>query len=143
MLWGSRFRVHHRLAASYRHGRVFLAGDAAHVHSPAGGQGMNTGIPDAMALAPLLADALRTDEMTGLDAYQAVRRPVAQPVITTTDRLTRAAAVRNPLLRRVRNLAFGAANHVERGKRHLALDLSVLNTRTPVEVAPRAGENSP
>ena len=51
VLWGSRFRVHHRVADVYRAGRVLLAGDAAHVHSPAGGQGMNAGILDAMSLA--------------------------------------------------------------------------------------------
>ena len=96
VVWASRFLVHHRLAASYRHGRMFLAGDAAHVHSPAGGQGMNTGIQDAMALAPLLADAVRTHDSAGLDAYAAARRPVARHVIATTDRLTRAAGVRNP-----------------------------------------------
>jgi 2-polyprenyl-6-methoxyphenol hydroxylase-like FAD-dependent oxidoreductase len=56
--WSSRFRVHHRLADAYRRGPVFLAGDAAHVHSPAGGQGMNTGIQDAIMLAELLADVL-------------------------------------------------------------------------------------
>jgi len=48
LLWGSRFRVHHRLAETYKAGRILLAGDAAHVHSPAGGQGMNTGIQDAL-----------------------------------------------------------------------------------------------
>ena len=58
VVWSSRFRVHHRLADVYRRGPVFLAGDAAHVHSPAGGQGMNTGIQDAMVLARLLADVL-------------------------------------------------------------------------------------
>ena len=54
VLWGSRFRVHHRIADSYRAGRVLLAGDAAHVHSPAGGQGMNVGMLDAMSLADAL-----------------------------------------------------------------------------------------
>jgi 2-polyprenyl-6-methoxyphenol hydroxylase-like FAD-dependent oxidoreductase len=60
-VWTSAFRVHHRVAASYRAGRVFLAGDAAHVHSPAGGQGMNTGIQDAVDLAARLAAAVHTD----------------------------------------------------------------------------------
>jgi 2-polyprenyl-6-methoxyphenol hydroxylase-like FAD-dependent oxidoreductase len=58
VLWSSRFRVHHRLAESYRAGRVLLAGDAAHVHGPAGGQGMNTGIQDGVALGHALTDAL-------------------------------------------------------------------------------------
>ena len=58
VLWGSRFRIHHRVADTYRAGRLLLAGDAAHVHSPAGGQGMNLGIQDAVALADALADVL-------------------------------------------------------------------------------------
>src|SRR4029450_9498959 len=61
VLWGSRFRVHHRIADRYREGRVLLAGDAAHVHSPAGGQGMNAGILDAMTLATALTRALAGD----------------------------------------------------------------------------------
>jgi 2-polyprenyl-6-methoxyphenol hydroxylase-like FAD-dependent oxidoreductase len=134
--WASRFSVHHRLADTYRHGPALLAGDAAHVHSPAGGQGMNTGIQDARALAPLLADALRTHDSAGLDAYAAARRPVAQHVITTTDRLTRAAGVRNPVMRGVRDLVFGGANRVDRVKRRIALDLSELSTRTPEEAVP-------
>ena len=59
VVWGSRFRVHHRVADVYRAGRVLLAGDAAHVHSPAGGQGMNAGILDAMRLADALVAAVR------------------------------------------------------------------------------------
>ena len=76
LLWGSRFRIHHRVADSYRAGRLLLAGDAAHVHSPAGGQGMNLGITDAVALADALTEALRTGHDT-LDAYSApsAKRP--------------------------------------------------------------------
>jgi len=55
VVWGSRFRIHHRVANTYRAGRLLLSGDAAHVHSPAGGQGMNLGIQDAVALADALA----------------------------------------------------------------------------------------
>ena len=58
VIWGSRFRVHHRVADTFRAGRILLAGDAAHVHSPAGGQGMNLGIQDAVALADALAAVL-------------------------------------------------------------------------------------
>jgi len=58
LLWSSRFRVQHRVANRYRAARILLAGDAAHVHSPAGGQGMNTGIQDAVALGHALAEVL-------------------------------------------------------------------------------------
>jgi 2-polyprenyl-6-methoxyphenol hydroxylase-like FAD-dependent oxidoreductase len=129
VIWGSRFRVHHRLAETYRRGRVFLAGDAAHVHSPAGGQGMNTGIQDAMALAPVLAGALGDSADTAdLDAYDATRRPVAAQVIAMTDRLTRAANTRNPFLRPVRNMAFSLAGHIRPVTRRLAMNLSELGT---------------
>ena len=103
VLWGSRFRVHHRVADVYRAGRVLLAGDAAHVHSPAGGQGMNAGILDAMRLADALVTALAGDDPAALDAYGAERRPVAQQVVALADRLTRLATVR-PGLRGLRNL---------------------------------------
>jgi len=56
--WSSRFRLYHRLAASYRIDRLILMGDAAHVHSPAGGEGMNTGVVDAIVLGELLADVV-------------------------------------------------------------------------------------
>jgi 2-polyprenyl-6-methoxyphenol hydroxylase-like FAD-dependent oxidoreductase len=125
VLWGSRFRVHHRVADRYRAGRVVLAGDAAHVHSPAGGQGMNTGIQDAIALADALAAALAGAGAAPLDAYGAARRPVALQVIALADRLTRLATTsrwlrppRNALLRALaRNRAF---------LRRLALQLSGL-----------------
>lgn len=90
VIWGSRFRVHHRLADRYRAGRIVLAGDAAHVHSPAGGQGMNVGILDAMALAEALPRALE-GELGALDRYGDARRPVAQQVVAFADRLTRLA----------------------------------------------------
>jgi 2-polyprenyl-6-methoxyphenol hydroxylase-like FAD-dependent oxidoreductase len=128
VIWGSRFRVHHRLADNYRRGRLILAGDAAHVHSPAGGQGMNTGIQDAMTLAPLLADALGREDPAVLDAYEAARRPVAVQVIKTTDWLTRAANARSPLLRTARNLAFTIAGHIPPVTRRLAMNLSELST---------------
>ena len=86
--WFATYRVHHRVAAAFRDGPVFLAGDAAHVHSPVGAQGMNTGLQDAHNLAFKLADVLR-DRMPDrwLDRYEAERRPVAKRLIATTDRL--------------------------------------------------------
>ncbi|MGO8962407.1 FAD-dependent monooxygenase [Mycobacterium sp.] len=93
VIWGSRFRIHHRVADTYRAGRLLLAGDAAHVHSPAGGQGMNLGIQDAVALADGLRDVLHGDSHAALDAYSASRRPIAQQVLTTTGRLTRLATL--------------------------------------------------
>ena len=67
VVWGSRFRIHHRVADTYRAGRLLLAGDAAHVHSPAGGQGMNLGIQDAVALADALTSVLSGGLATPLD----------------------------------------------------------------------------
>jgi 2-polyprenyl-6-methoxyphenol hydroxylase-like FAD-dependent oxidoreductase len=93
VVWGSRFRVHHRVADTYRLGRILLAGDAAHVHSPAGGQGMNLGIQDAVALADALAAVLAGGPDARLDEYAAARRPIAMQVIALTDRLTRLATM--------------------------------------------------
>jgi 2-polyprenyl-6-methoxyphenol hydroxylase-like FAD-dependent oxidoreductase len=124
VLWGSRFRVHHRVADVYRAGRVVLAGDAAHVHSPAGGQGMNAGILDAMSLAGALIKALAGDT-NALDAYGAERRPVAQQVVALADRLTRLATVR-PAWRAWRNLLLSTLARVPTVSRRLARRLSGL-----------------
>ncbi|MGV8895804.1 MAG: FAD-dependent monooxygenase [Rhodoglobus sp.] len=85
--WLSTYQVHHRLAERFRDGPVFLAGDAAHVHSPVGAQGMNTGLQDAHNLACKLADVLqgRADD-SYLDRYDAERRPVAKHIIDFTER---------------------------------------------------------
>jgi len=79
--WLSIYRVNVRMVECYRNGRVFLAGDAAHVHSPAGGQGMNTGIQDAYNLGWKLAAILRGADTALLDTYNEERRPVAQAVL--------------------------------------------------------------
>jgi len=127
LLWSSRFRVHHRIAARYRAGRVLLAGDAAHVHSPAGGQGMNAGILDAMALAEALRRALGGD-LAALDDYGALRRPVAGQVVGLAHRLTRLATVPR-VLRPLRNLVLGTLARVPRLRRTLAWRLSGLAYR--------------
>lgn len=89
--WSSFFRIHHRQVAQLRVGRIFIAGDAAHIHSPFGGQGMNTGLHDAWNLIWKLDLVLRshgTEEL--LDSYNAERRPIIKQVIETTHFLTRA-----------------------------------------------------
>lgn len=88
----SIYRVHHRVADSFACGRVFLAGDAAHVHSPAGGQGMNTGIGDAINLAWKLTCVIRKGTAPALlDTYEEERRPLALKLVRTTDRAFAAA----------------------------------------------------
>ncbi|MNM59715.1 Pentachlorophenol 4-monooxygenase [compost metagenome] len=86
--WFSTYRVHHRVTDHFRRGRVFLLGDAAHVHSPAGGQGMNTGILDAINLAwKLVAVVKGKAPDTLLDSYQIERQAFARTLVETTDKL--------------------------------------------------------
>jgi 2-polyprenyl-6-methoxyphenol hydroxylase-like FAD-dependent oxidoreductase len=108
--WFSTYHVHHRVAGRFRQGRIFLLGDAAHVHSPVGGQGMNTGIGDAVNLAWKLAAVLHGAATPALlDSYEPERIAFARRLVATTDRLfqmvTRggalAAAVRTRLVPRL------------------------------------------
>ena len=103
--WFSAYRVHHRVADSFRKGRVFLSGDAGHVHSPAGGQGMNTGIGDAVNLAWKLAAVLggRANPVL-LDSYEAERIPFARSLVRTTDRVFEAVVGRGVFSRLVRSV---------------------------------------
>ncbi|HEU5412229.1 MAG TPA: NAD(P)/FAD-dependent oxidoreductase [Candidatus Angelobacter sp.] len=112
--WSSYFHIHHRHAAKLRMGRIFIAGDAAHIHSPFGGQGMNTGLHDVWNLAWKLDLFLRhhgTEQL--LESYSAERLPVIANVIATTDRLTKvmgtpsrfAQALRNAVIPMVSRLA--------------------------------------
>ncbi|MGE4220162.1 MAG: FAD-dependent monooxygenase [Alphaproteobacteria bacterium] len=127
VLWSSRFRIHHRVADRFRKGRVLLAGDAAHVHSPAGGQGMNIGIQDALALAPALAAAYGGgDADAALRRYDAQRRPVAEDVVRLTDRMTRVATLRDGPAK-LRNLALRALDRIEPAKRRIAYRMAELN----------------
>jgi 2-polyprenyl-6-methoxyphenol hydroxylase-like FAD-dependent oxidoreductase len=126
VLWSSRFRVHHRVAARYRAGRMFLAGDAAHVHSPAGGQGMNTGIQDAAMLGALLVRVLRGEPESLLDTYEAARRPVALGVVAFTDRITRIATLRPRPARILRNGAIRALTRIAPVRRAIAYRLAEL-----------------
>lgn len=129
LVWSSRFHVHHRVADTYRKGRILLAGDAAHVHSPAGGQGMNTGIQDAVSLAGALSRALQEGETSILDAYASSRRPVAVQVVALTDRLTRLATAPQ-YVRPMRNLALRFLSLMPNFRRRLALQLAGLIYRS-------------
>jgi len=105
--WFSTYHVHHRIAGAFRRGRVFLLGDAAHIHSPAGGQGMNTGIGDAVNLAWKLADVLQGHAPDGLlNTYDAERRRVAERIVKTTDRIFAFQVARYPGRRLVRTGFF-------------------------------------
>ncbi|WP_420961392.1 FAD-dependent oxidoreductase [Brucella sp. IR073] len=85
--WFSTYHVHHRVTDRFRHGNVFLLGDAAHVHSPAGGQGMNTGIGDSINLAWKLAAVIKGEAPDSLlDSYEAERAVFARKLVETTDR---------------------------------------------------------
>jgi 2-polyprenyl-6-methoxyphenol hydroxylase-like FAD-dependent oxidoreductase len=128
VLWGSHFRTHHRVADTYRAGRLVLAGDAAHVHSPAGGQGMNLGIQDAVALAGVLDRVIGGESDDLLDAYSDARRPVAEEVLRLTDRLTRLATLPSAL-RSARNTATILASRVPAVRRTLTRQLSGLAYR--------------
>ncbi|MGW0466396.1 FAD-dependent monooxygenase [Streptomyces sp. NPDC003027] len=111
--WISRFHSDERQAPAYRSGRVFLAGDAAHVHSPAGGQGMNTGLQDAANLSWKLAAVLRGDAPDPealLDSYQSERHPVGAAVLRSSGALVRLAMARGLLPRAARALAAHLLN---------------------------------
>ncbi|HEY6726979.1 MAG TPA: FAD-dependent monooxygenase [Polyangiaceae bacterium] len=141
--WSSRFRVHHRLAQSYRSGRLLLMGDAAHVHSPAGGQGMNTGIEDAIVLGQLLADVVSgVREAAALDDYGGLRRPAAAEVLGLADRLTAFATVHGPLKRLLRNVLLRAIGALPFLKRRLELGLSGLSRAAFARVPPVEGRGT-
>ncbi len=124
--WGSRFRIHHGVAESFHTGRIALAGDAAHDNSPLGGQGMNAGIGDAVALGAALDAAIERRSTHPLVVYSAARRPVAQQIVAVTNRLTWLATM-DRQVRGLRNALLAAFNPV--ASRRLAWRLSLLAYR--------------
>jgi 2-polyprenyl-6-methoxyphenol hydroxylase-like FAD-dependent oxidoreductase len=101
--WFSTYHVHHRVADHFQKGRAFLLGDAAHIHSPVGGQGMNTGIGDAVNLAWKLADVLHGRAPASvLETYEPERIAFARRLVATTDRAFTIITSRGPIARRVR-----------------------------------------
>ena len=160
--WLSHFRLHHRQAAHYRAGRIFLVGDAAHIHSPVGGQGMNTGIQDAWNLAWKLALVARGTAVAGLlDSYEAERWPVGRRLLRYTDRaftlFTRAISggrlatwLRRVVVARVLPRIF-ASSRLRAYLFHLVSQLGIRYRNSPavtegeprLGVGPKAGDRFP
>lgn len=125
--WSSYFRIHHRHVGRLRVGRMFIAGDAAHIHSPFGGQGMNTGLQDVWNLVWKLDLALRgkgNEQL--LDSYTAERRPVIKGVIETTHRLTRAMGTASKLAQAVRDTVIPVVSRLNVFQRRFVQNLSEL-----------------
>lgn len=113
-VWLARFHISHRKVRQFRQLRVFLAGDAAHIHSPAGGQGMNTGIQDAFNLGWKLALVVRQSAPAQLLAsYHFEREPVARDVLNLTDRITRMATMRNSVAQTVRDFILPRVSGID------------------------------
>lgn len=130
--WMAFFKIHHRKVNQMRIGRVFLVGDAAHIHSPAGGQGMNTGVQDAYNLAWKLALVVHGKAKDILlESYSAEREPVAQHVIDITHRMTTLVMIRNPVFQTLRNLFLSVAMKLPVMQRRMTGDLSQILIHYP------------
>jgi len=155
-VWLANFAINERKVPNYRASRVFLAGDAAHIHSPAGGQGMNTGIQDACNLAWKLALVQRrlsarsaTDLL--LDSYTAERSPVAEQVLRNTGKLTALATMHNEVLLAMRNTAVKLALGFPPARHAMAnelTELAISYPESPLNGAsfhglPKPGERAP
>jgi 3-(3-hydroxy-phenyl)propionate hydroxylase len=126
--WLTRFRVHHRMAGHFQRGRVFLAGDAAHIHSPAGGQGMNTGIQDALNLCFKLSDFFAgRRSFESLREYERERIPVARNVLRSTDFVFKMALLpESPVTRLLRGTLLPALVSSRFVQRHVTAAISEM-----------------
>ncbi|MCG7210091.1 FAD-dependent monooxygenase [Streptomyces arenae] len=132
--WLTRYRSEQRQAERYRVGRVLLAGDAAHAHSPIGGQGLNTGLQDAMNLGWKLAAEINGWAPVGLlDSYHGERHPIGQQVVQGTRGLLRLSLARTTKDRLLRALVFSTVLPLPRVQRRLAKRLSGLAVRYPAQ----------
>ncbi len=153
-IWLAGFQINERKVSNYRAGRVFLAGDAAHIHSPAGGQGMNTGIQDACNLAwklALVCHGTCAGEAL-LDSYSIERSAIGDEVLRAAGRMTEVATLRGGIKQSIRNhltaLVFGLAA-VEHKAADTLTELSIGYPRSPLTVSgshvggPDAGQRAP
>jgi 2-polyprenyl-6-methoxyphenol hydroxylase-like FAD-dependent oxidoreductase len=152
--WLAAFRINERKVKEYRKGRVFLAGDAAHIHSPAGGQGMNTGMQDAFNLAWKLALVIEGSARAALlDSYSPERTAVGDRVLSNASRLTEAATLRNPVLQGIRNTVAKFATGFPMIQHKMANQLAEMDIGYPespltvknghVASGPKSGERWP
>jgi 2-polyprenyl-6-methoxyphenol hydroxylase-like FAD-dependent oxidoreductase len=153
-VWLAAFRINERKVKDYRKGRVFLAGDAAHIHSPAGGQGMNTGMQDAFNLAWKLALVIEGSAKPALlDSYSPERTAVGDRVLRNAGRLTEVATLRNPALQGIRNTIARFATSLPLVQHKMANQLTEMDIgypESPLTVrdgdagpGPKAGERWP
>ncbi|MGA9333670.1 MAG: FAD-dependent monooxygenase [Rudaea sp.] len=125
--WSGYFYIHHRQVTCMRQGRMFVAGDAAHIHSPFGGQGMNTGLQDAWNLVWKLDLFLRGHGNEALlDSYNDERIPVVKGVVETTDHLTRAMGTPNRLAEALRDVVIPMVSRLAPFQHALVQRLSEL-----------------
>jgi 2-polyprenyl-6-methoxyphenol hydroxylase-like FAD-dependent oxidoreductase len=146
-IWLAGFRINGRKVSRYRWGRAFLCGDAAHVHSPAGGQGMNTGMQDAFNLAwKLAAVASGVSRERVLDSYSAERSEVGEHVLADAQRLTEVGTMRNPVVQAVRNavghLMLGLAP-VQHALADKMAEVSIGYPKSPLNGPALGGEPRP
>ncbi len=131
-IWLTGFRINGRKVSDYRRGRVFLSGDAAHVHSPAGGQGMNTGMQDAFNLSWKLALVIHgTCGEQLLDSYSPERSGVGDEVLKAAGRLTEIGTVRNPVAQAIRNIVGHAVLGFAPVQHALAANMSEITIGYP------------
>jgi 2-polyprenyl-6-methoxyphenol hydroxylase-like FAD-dependent oxidoreductase len=129
IVWASRFHIQHRVAKVLRQGRILLAGDAAHVHSPAGGQGMNTGIQDAIALAGALKEMLEQGNDAALNLWQEKRLEIARSVVKLTDRMTKVATTSSSGAKLLRNAVISIIGQIPFAQHAIAEKLSELDNK--------------
>ena len=143
-VWLANFRINERKVAQYRRGRVVLAGDAAHIHSPAGGQGMNTGMQDAINLAWKLAMVLQGRAAPRLlDSYSPERNAVGDMVLRNASRMTDLATLANPVAQGARNLALRILLGLHTVRDRMAATMSEIEIAyadSPLSQGPGAGE---
>jgi 2-polyprenyl-6-methoxyphenol hydroxylase-like FAD-dependent oxidoreductase len=126
------FVINERQASSYSNGVAFLLGDAAHIHSPAGGQGVNTGIQDAFNLAWKVAQVIKWGSTADLlSSYQAERYPIARRVIEASSLAIRMVGLKNPLAQKVRSAAMGVVGNLEPVAARIRAGLSQIDIHYP------------